>query len=719
MVPLYEKVQHRTVNGGNIRGVTESFARQKAATRNFQLGAPRNFSITQDGKFVTFLRSDHGRDAANSLWVFDLEKNIERKIVDARELLTTDEELPAAERARRERMRETTSGVTSYSASRSGYHIAFALSGKLFVTDLRSDEVVTRELNVTGPIIAPLISPDSSHVAWSTGKNVHVCQIDGTNERVLTNNNDDHVTWGLADFIGSEELGRMTGLWWSPDSDSVLAQRTDDSAVNSWWISDPATPAVAPREQRYPAAGTTNATVELHRISLTGEITQLKWDNEKFEYLVSVRWQPERPALVTVASRDQRHFATFTVTNDKLEPIHNVHDDKFIDVIPGQPQWLGESLLTVQDNSESDTRQLYIDGKAISPQGMQVLSILSTSENAITAVTTTNAIDHNVTVFSTDGKATLLTHDGVASASGLTETSQGDLRLLVHSRLATHTREYSLLRGDEIVHAFDSFAEKPRVDIRVNQLRTGPNSVNTAVLFPTNHVMGSRKLPVMMRPYGGPHGSQVLNAALIYAEDQWYADQGYVVIVADNRGTPGRGPAWDRSIFHDFVTPVLDDQVAAVQEVAAHYPDDVDASRVAIAGWSFGGYLAALAVMDRPDVFHVAVAGAPVTEWKWYDTAYTERYLGHPDEFPEVYEACSLLPRAANLQRPLMLVHGLADDNVVSAHSLALSGELLAHRKPHTVLPLSGVSHMTPQEVVAENLMLLTVDFFNQHLLDN
>lgn len=699
--------------------MTESFARQKAATRNFQLGAPRNFAISENGDFVTFVRSDHSRDAANSLWIFDVEENVERKIVDARSLLSSDEELPAAERARRERMRETTSGVTSYSASKSGHRLTFALSGKLFVTDLSSREVVTRELNVTGPIIAPQISPDGTHIVWSTGKNVHVCAFDGSDERVLTNNHDDTVTWGLADFIGSEELGRMTGMWWSPNSDAIIAQRTDDSAVNTWWISDPATPAVAPREQRYPAAGTTNASLELHHISLTGESMQLKWDNSTFEYLVSVRWQSERPALVTVASRDQKYFATFAVDDNELTPIHSIHNDKFLEVIPGQPQWLGESLVTVQDNPESDTRQLFIDDKAISPQGTQVLSVLNVSETEITAVTTSNAVDHLVTVFSTSGEFSSITHDGVASASGEVSSAHGTLRLLVHSRLSTHSREFTLLCNGEPLHAFDSFAETPKVDIRVNQLQTGPNQVNTAVLFPADHVMGSRRLPVMMRPYGGPHGSQVLNAALNYAEDQWYADQGYVVIVADNRGTPGRGPAWDRDIFHDFVNPVLDDQVAALQAVAAHYPDDVDVERVAIAGWSFGGYLAALAVMERPDVFHVAVAGAPVTEWKWYDTAYTERYLGHPEEFPEVYEACSLLPRAANLQRPLMLVHGLADDNVVSAHSLALSGELLAHRKPHTVLPLSGVSHMTPQEVVAENLMLLTVDFFNQHLINN
>jgi dipeptidyl-peptidase-4 len=220
----------------------------------------------------------------------------------------------------------------------------------------------------------------------------------------------------------------------------------------------------------------------------------------------------------------------------------------------------------------------------------------------------------------------------------------------------------------------------------------------------------------MMRPYGGPHGPQVLNGALNYAADQWFADQGFVVIIADNRGTGGRGPAWDHSIYQNFVEAVIEDQVAAVAAVAAHFPHDVDVNRVGVTGWSFGGYLSALAVLERPDVFHAAVAGAPVTEWLWYDTAYTERYLGHPEKFPEIYTDHSLISKANQLDRPLMLVHGLADDNVVAAHSLAFSGALLANKKPHTVLPLSGVTHMTPQEIISENLMLLTVEFFQTNL---
>jgi dipeptidyl-peptidase-4 len=188
------------------------------------------------------------------------------------------------------------------------------------------------------------------------------------------------------------------------------------------------------------------------------------------------------------------------------------------------------------------------------------------------------------------------------------------------------------------------------------------------------------------------------------------------VVIADGRGTPGRGAAWDRAVHLDLAGPPLEDQVDALRAVAEANPGALDLDRVGIRGWSFGGYLAALAVLRRPDVFHAAVAGAPVTDWRLYDTHYTERYLGTPASDPQAYERSSLLADAEKLERPLMLIHGLADDNVVAAHTLRLSSALLAAGKPHTVLPLSGVTHMTPQEVVAENLLLLQVAFLRQAL---
>ena len=690
--------------------MTESFPRQSAATRNFQLGAPRSFQVCESGAQVLFLRSDSGRDSVNSLWIYDVAKRIETKFADPRVLLADDAEVPAAERARRERMRETTSGITSYSTDRKGTKVAFALSGQLFVG--QTSDSALKNLNVDGPVIDPRISPDGNFVAWSDGKDLFIVDFAGSNLRNLTNEKAENVSWGLADFIASEEFGRMHGYWWSPDSDSLIVESVNDAEVQTWWISDPATPAKTPQEIKYPAAGTKNAKVGLEKISISGAREAIRWDVDAFEYLISVSWQKDCNALITVADRAQQHFVTYSAGASGLENVHEVTDHEFVEVISGQPRWHNGQIVSVVDNRQSDTRELQLAGKAMSPAGLQIMSVIDIKDDYIDVIATQDALSRDLIRLGFDGSITEISQGGIASAT----TTSAELQVVIESRLDTNTRSYQLRRGVKTEHYFDSLAESPNFTSQVHVLQTGSHKVNTAVLFPQDHVHGSKKLPVMMRPYGGPHGPQVQNGALSYAIDQWFADQGFVVIIADNRGTGGRGPAWDHAIYQDFVTPVLDDQVAAIADVAKHFPDDVDASRVGITGWSFGGYLSALAVMKRPDVFHAAVAGAPVTEWLWYDTAYTERYLGHPEKFPEIYEDHSLMPMAGQLDRPLMLVHGLADDNVVAAHSLSLSGALLANKKPHTLLPLSGVTHMTPQEIISENLMLLTVEYLKEQL---
>jgi dipeptidyl-peptidase-4 len=242
--------------------------------------------------------------------------------------------------------------------------------------------------------------------------------------------------------------------------------------------------------------------------------------------------------------------------------------------------------------------------------------------------------------------------------------------------------------------------------------RYGDRRLPTAVLLPRDH--DGSPLPVLLDPYGGPHTQMVIAARTGFALSQWFADQGFAVLVIDGRGTPGRGSEWERAVHLDLATAVLEDQIDALHAAADEHPLDLD--RVAIRGWSFGGYLAALAVMRRPDVFHAAVAGAPVTEWRLYDTHYTERYLGDPSVDDTAYARSSLLPLASQLTRPLLLIHGLADDNVVAAHTLQLSSALLAAGKGHEVLPLVGVTHMTPQEVVAENILLHQLDFLKRSL---
>jgi dipeptidyl-peptidase-4 len=251
----------------------------------------------------------------------------------------------------------------------------------------------------------------------------------------------------------------------------------------------------------------------------------------------------------------------------------------------------------------------------------------------------------------------------------------------------------------------------------VTLLTAGERDLRCALLFPTGYQQGSGKLPVLLDPYGGPHAQRVLHTSNSYLTPQWLADQGFAVLVADGRGTPGRGPDWDRSVAGAFADVTLADQVDALHAVAARYPD-LDLERVAIRGWSYGGYLAALAVLRRPDAIHAALSGAPVTDWRLYDTHYTERYLGHPDENPDVYERNSLIADADKLSRPLLLIHGLVDDNVFVAHTLRLSSALLAAGKQHTVLPLSGATHMGPtDEGESENFMLLQADWLKEALV--
>jgi dipeptidyl-peptidase-4 len=207
----------------------------------------------------------------------------------------------------------------------------------------------------------------------------------------------------------------------------------------------------------------------------------------------------------------------------------------------------------------------------------------------------------------------------------------------------------------------------------------------------------------------------VMAASSLWLEAQWFADQGFAVVVADGRGTPGRGPAFERQVHLDLAGPVLEDQVDALHG-AAEQVEELDLSRVGIKGWSFGGYVSALAVLARPDVFHAAVAGAPVTDWRLYDTYYTERFLGHPEVEPEAYRCSSLLPLAPGLRRPLLLIHGLADDNVYVAHTLALSSALLVAGRAHSVLPLAGITHVAGRDDVAERLLLAQVDFLREAL---
>ena len=447
---------------------------------------------------------------------------------------------------------------------------------------------------------------------------------------------------------------------------------------------------------------------------LDGTLTPVPWESSAYPYLVDVAWQPGLDALLVVMTRDQRDARVLAVHpgTGATTVVTAVHDDAWIDATPGATRWSPDGrLITLRADHATDTYRLHAGDDWLSPAGLQVRGVLDVDDDGVVASVAPDPLHAAVVRIAWDGTVRPVTPSTgwhVARSTGGTD--------VVVSRSLESTEVSTTLTSSAGSHPITSYAERPVVTPRVTLLEAGPSRLRTAVLFPSRHVPGSRRLPVVLSPYGGPHHPEVIAAAGAYGEDQWLADQGFVVVVADGRGTPGRGPAWDRAVLRDLAGPVLEDQVTALAAVAEAWPDDVDTDRVGIRGWSFGGYLAALAVLRRPDVFHAAVAGAPVTEWRLYDTAYTERYLGDPTEDPTAYDACSLLPLAGGLTRPLLLIHGLTDDNVVIAHTLRLSGALTVAGRPHEVLPLSGVTHMTPQEEVAENKLLLELSFLRRAL---
>jgi len=686
-----------------VKRSTESFPRLRARTQRFTLGAPRTITVCADGRRILFLRSAAADDPRTGLWVLDLPDGDERLVVDP----VADHDVPDSERARRERVREGATGVVSYAADKSGAVAAIALDGRLNVVDVDTGGV--RAVGSMTRCFDPRPNPDGTHVAYVDGPDLRVVAVDASDDRVVASDPSDAVSWGRAEFVAAEEMHRFRGYWWAPDGQSLLAARVDESPVATWWIADPAHPAKAPTPVRYPAAGTPDADVTLWWIDLTGDRREIHWDRAAFPYLAAVSWAATGPPLLTVVSDDQHSSAILRadIATGATAEICCDTDDAWIDLYEGSPTWLGDDVVRIA-NVDGQHR-LIVGVDAVTPDDICVRSLVAATPDAV-VFQASSGDPTSVAVY----RWSRFGLDVLTPEAGVHRAVAGAQTVVVASADMDMAGTRTVVRAEGIEREIASYAAAPPLRPEVRMLRLGKRELSAGLLLPRDHQPG-RKLPVLLDPYGGPHAQRVLAANASWLEPQWLADQGFAVLVVDGRGTPGRNPAWEREVHHDFVGTVLDDQVDALH-AAAEIEPDLDLARVGIRGWSFGGWLAGVAVLRRPDVFAAAIAGAPVTDWSLYDTYYTERYLGTPQNNPEVYQRHSLLEIAADLDRPLLIIHGLADDNVVAAHSLQLSQRLTDAGRPHAVLPLTGVTHMTPQEVVAENLLLLQVEFLKRHL---
>lgn len=724
----------------------DSFLRDYAETRGFMLGRPVNATPTPDGKAVLFLRAKSGREPSQSLYAFDVASGQTRLLLSPEDALKgASEKLSPEEKARRERQRISVGGFTAFSISKDSVLALLSLSGKLYVLNLAEGGV--RELS-TGPgtIVDPKFSPDSKSVAYVRDFDVCVFDLASGREHAVTTGGTATISHGLAEFVAQEEMNRYSGYWWSPDSRQITYQESDASKVETWYAADPAQPGNAPEKTFYPRPGKENVDVHLGVTSSDGNgaTMWLEWDRTHYSYLGKVTWTEHGPLTLTVLSRDQTDLALLRADVDtgKTSVLLTEHDDAWVNLPQDVPVWLsekdGDGFLWASEVSgwrqlehrkkDGGLGETYRDPE----DNLRTLSGVA-GGRAFCTYSHQDPYGSDPDIVPLKGAEYPRGYTPLASdLVGIHQIGFGDCeKIFTVTEQTTGTMPRTIIRRVEdgtLIGVLPSVAIQPPARVkatRFEEVQTQENVSGTPMksffarafhphgFDPDSH----QKYPVIVDVYGGPGHQQVVAARRQYLLDEWLADQGFIVVAIDGRGTPGRGRDWERAIAGHFGSVPLDDQVEALQLLGAKHPE-MDMDRVGITGWSFGGYMAALAVLRRPDVFKAAVAGAPVVDWMDYDTCYTERYLGVPGNgrYPAAYKEGSLLTYADELTRPLLLIHGTADDNVYFRHSLKLVEALFRAGQSAEFLPLSSFTHMVPDPVVRTRLEERIASYFQTHL---
>lgn len=690
------------------------------------MGAPTKATPTPDGKAVLFLRSGP-RSAKLDLYEFEVASKQTRVLLTPETLLKgAEEELSPEEKARRERMRVTARGFTDFQLSKEGTHILLSLSGKLYVVERGSGKV--QEIKASaGTIVDPKFSPDGNYVSYVLDYDVYAYDLGQGREVRVTEGGTAEISHGLAEFVAQEEMNRYSGYWWAPDSKRIVFQESDAREVEIWHVADPATPEAEPHPTRYPRPGKPNVKVRLAVTPIQErQVVWFDWDRERYPYLAKVSWETNGPLTLTVQTRDQRELVLLEAKPDtgSASTLVTERDSAWVNLRQDIPKWLAGDKGFIWMSERSGDWQLEWrkrDGtlnRALPTGSVRARDLVSVDEDELLftgAPDPTQAKLYRLSLSS--GAPEELTPQHGWHGARLDKTRS----LLIDSFTTLNSMpKTTLARADgSFIAELPSVAEKPPFTPRVEILETPGNRKFLAGIVRPQKFSARKRYPVIVDVYGGPlpagSGGNVTAGMPTWLLLQWLADQGFIVVAIDGRGIPGYGREWERAIRHDFATVTLADQAAGLKALARKYRE-LDADRAGIFGWSFGGYMSALAVLKEPKVFKAGAAGAPVTDWMDYDTHYTERYLGIPPADAAAYERSSLLPLAKNLQRPLLLIHGTSDDNVYFRHTLKLANELFRAGKDFDLLPLSSFTHMVADPVVNEQLYSRMVRFFKKHL---
>ena len=712
----------------------------------------RGLEFSPDGRLAVYQRGKASDAGQFDLWAYDIAARRHRLLVDSARLVPQQAPLSVEEAARRERQRTAAySGILEFEFSADSRRLLIPLGGDLYLYDLRAPAArAVRRLTTTVAYETDArFSPRGNFVSFVRDGQLWVHDLASAREQAVTPAASATVSYAIAEFIAQEEMSRFTGYWWSPDESRIAYTRVDEAPVAEVRRFEIQADRTEFTTQRYPATGTANALVELYIGRRDGTVPAVPVDlgAERDIYLARVNWFPDSRSLaVQRQSRDQRRLTLLAVdsASGAARALLTEQSATWVE-LHNELTFLENSARFIWASDRSGFRHLYLyenDGRLVRPlTGGDWLLTAPGHSRAIKAVDearglvyfvanrdspierhlysvqldgsgdaprriTAGAGWHSI-VMSADGRRFLDTWSTTEQPPSVTlrEASGRPITVMVANTLdATHpyTR---YLDG----HSPAEFGTLTAADGQLLHYR----------LIKPKRMEPGRRYPVIVDVYGGPHVQEVANEwgnagrANDAAFRQYLAQQGYVVFTLDNRGSGFRGVAFETALHRHLGSVEVADQVRGV-EFLRTLPY-VDPERIGVFGWSYGGYMALMCLLQAPDHFAASVAGAPVTDWRLYDTHYTERYLGTPQENSAGYSASDVLTWADRLQGRLLVMHGMADDNVLFTNSTMLFSRLQALGKPFDVMPYPGGKHgLTREPASGLHAMRMVQRFFDE-----
>ncbi len=705
--------------------------------------SPRGVKISPDSTRVTFLRGKETDPLQMDLWEYNLADAEMRLLVDSTALVAGDEALSEEELARRERLRIVGQrGIVSYHFAPEGNHLLFPLNGDLFLYDL--DDGATRQLTDTeAGETDPKFSSTGRYVSFVRDQDLYVIDLESFEELRLTRDGGGLIRNGMAEFIAQEEMDRYTGYWWAPDDSAVAFIRVDETPVQIAERFEIYAEDFKVYEQRYPATGTPNVVVRLGVIAPDG--TALRWMDTGKEtdiYLPRVDWFPDGKFLaVQRQSRDQKTLdllkvntqggesrVLLTETSDTWINLHN--ELAFLETRPGfiwSSERSGHAHLYLYNNEGELLRPL-TSGDWDVADGARARSALLHVDEGRDRIFVTGTLDspmqrniYEVSLAS-DAKPRRVSdlpgwHLADFADNGewyVDSFSNADTppQLSLHQADGSRIAFIEDNRLDESHPYHPYLASRPSIEFGTLEAEDG-QALYYRMLKPADFD-ADKQYPVVVYVYGGPMGQSVTNVWTV-GFNEILARRGFVVFTVDNRGTGFRGTAFDAPLYRHMGRIEVADQLVGVDYLKSL--EFVDPDRIGIWGWSYGGYMTLMSLFTQPDVFAAGVSGAPVTDWTLYDTHYTERYLDTPQENPDGYKASGVFPYAKDLAAPLLLVHGMADDNVLFTNSTKLMKALQDDGRPFDLMTYPGSKHgLTRVPATGQHVYAHILRFFRQHL---